>query len=123
MIPKPVSVHNGRQQQPRKQNASSPTPNNGARRRLRIWMVVMVLFLGWAAYTFIHQSIQLSAKKQQLVEQQQKQTEAQAVLTQSQTELKRLEDPEYIGQVARKQYGMYLPGEKPIWATEPQENK
>ncbi|WP_411348617.1 FtsB family cell division protein [Paenibacillus sp. WLX2291] len=123
MIPKPVSVHNGRQQQLRKQNASSPTPNNGARRRLRIWMVVMVLFLGWAAYTFIHQSIQLSAKKQQLVEQQQKQTEAQAVLTQSQTELKRLEDPEYIGQVARKQYGMYLPGEKPIWATEPQENK
>lgn len=121
MIPKTAPVHN-RRPQPRKQNI--PVSNkNGAHKRLRIWIAFMALFLGWAVYTFVNQSIHLSAKKEQLVVQQQKQQEAQAALAQSQAELKRLEDPEYIGQIARKQYGMYLPGEKPIWATDSAENQ
>ncbi|WP_322908066.1 septum formation initiator family protein [Paenibacillus campi] len=124
MIPKPISVHNSRPQPQRRQSSSpSPSPNPGARKRLRIWMAFMVIFLGWATYSFIQQSLQLSAKHQEFAVQQQQQAQTQAALDQSQLELKRLEDPEYIGQIARKQYGMYLPGEKPIWATEPSANK
>ncbi len=123
MIPKPVPVHNSRPQPQRRQSSPSPSSNPGARKRLRLWMVFMALFLAWAVYSFINQSLQLSAKQEQLAEQQQKQAETQAALNQSQLEVKRLEDPEYIGQIARKQYGMYLPGEKPIWATEPPANK
>ncbi|WP_017815525.1 MULTISPECIES: FtsB family cell division protein [Paenibacillus] len=118
MIPKPVPMRGGSQQH-KKQTA--PSSNHGARRRLRIWMVVMVLFLGWAIYTFVVQSIHLSEKKAELAQQEAKKVQAEAALGQSQNEVKRLEDPEYIGQVARKQYGMYLPGEKPIWATDPEE--
>lgn len=119
MNSKPTPIRSGSY----KTNNQSSQGNNGARRRLRIWMLFMVLFLGWAIYTFIMQSIHLAEKKEELAQHQVQKQKADAAFAQSQSEVKRLEDPEYIGQVARKQYGMYLPGETPIWATEATDSK
>ncbi|MWV47566.1 septum formation initiator family protein [Paenibacillus sp. HJL G12] len=86
----------------------------GARRRIWIWSAFMVIFLGWAGYTLISQQSQIADKSAELA----KKTSEQQMTKQSQdqltTEVKRLNDPEYIGQLARKNYGMYLPGETPI---------
>jgi cell division protein DivIC len=39
-------------------------------------------------------------------------------LDQLEYELNRLKDPEYIGQIAMKKYGLYKPGEIPVRVSE-----
>lgn len=97
------------------QASSSST---GARRRLRLWMGCMVLFFGWAGYTFIAQSGEIEAKSQELADRQASLTKSQQGLNQLQYELNRLQDPEYIGQIAMKKYGLYKPGEIPVRVSE-----
>ncbi|WHX49183.1 septum formation initiator family protein [Paenibacillus woosongensis] len=90
----------------------------GARRRLRIWMGFMIIFLGWAAYTFFSQSSEINAKSQQLEERQASMNAATQSLEQLKYEISRLQDPEYIGQIAMKKYGLYKPGEIPVRVSE-----
>lgn len=70
----------------------------------------MILFMGWAGYTFIDQNSQIADKSSELSKKLR--LEAQTTQTKAQLErdVKRLNDPEYIGQLARKKYGLYLPG-------------
>lgn len=78
----------------------------------------------WAGRSILSScSRYLADKKEELAQHQVQKQKADAAFAQSQSEVKRLEDPEYIGQVARKQYGMYLPGETPIWATDATDSK
>ncbi|GIO58259.1 MULTISPECIES: FtsB family cell division protein [Paenibacillus] len=88
----------------------------GARRRIFLWLTFMILFMGWAGYTFIDQNSQIADKSSELSKKLK--LEAQTTQTKAQLErdVKRLNDPEYIGQLARKKYGLYLPGETPIHA-------
>lgn len=86
----------------------------GARRRLRIWMTFMVLFLAWAGYTYYVQADEISGKAQQLNETKASLDETQQKLEQLKYEISRLQDPEYIGQIAMKKYGLYKPGELPV---------
>ncbi|GAA0138032.1 hypothetical protein YSY43_48730 [Paenibacillus sp. YSY-4.3] len=90
----------------------------GARRRLRIWVGFMIIFLGWAAFTFISQSGEINAKSQQLEERRTSMTAATQSLDQLKYEINRLQDPEYIGQIAMKKYGLYKPGEIPVRVSE-----
>lgn len=86
----------------------------GARRRLKLFMMVMVLFMSWAAYTLMGQYGQLSDRRAQLRESEMRLSEVQAKSEALKQEIARLNDPEYIGQIARKEQGMGLPGERPI---------
>ncbi|MEF2968730.1 septum formation initiator family protein [Paenibacillus sp. M1] len=90
----------------------------GARRRMRLWMSFMVLFLGWAGYTYIDQSGEIGNKQHELAERQAVKDENDQALNQLKYELNRLNDPEYIGQIAMKKYGLYKPGEIPVRVSE-----
>ncbi|MGG6312073.1 FtsB family cell division protein [Paenibacillus macerans] len=89
-----------------------------AKRRLRLWMGLMILFLGWAGYTFISQSGEIGAKSEQLAERQASKAASEQSLNQLKYEINRLNDPEYIGQIAMKKYGLYKPGEIPVRVSE-----
>ncbi|CAH0122002.1 MULTISPECIES: septum formation initiator family protein [unclassified Paenibacillus] len=91
----------------------------GARRRLRLWMMFMVVFFGWCVYTFFTQSVQLNSNREQLVGVAKSLNETTQARDELKQEIVRLNDPEYIGQVARKKQGLYLPGETPIKVNEP----
>ncbi|MCJ8015066.1 septum formation initiator family protein [Paenibacillus sp. KQZ6P-2] len=97
---------------------SKTVQNAGARRRLMIWLTFMVVFMGWAGYTLISQHSQIADKSTELDKKKSEQQMTNQTQDQLKTEVKRLNDPEYIGQLARKNYGMYLPGETPIHTEE-----
>ncbi|MCC3377466.1 cell division protein FtsL [Cohnella sp. REN36] len=100
-------------------NASTPTPASvGAKRRLKLLLFVVVLFLSWAAYTLIVQQYHTGERNSQLQAAKDKLTEVQQKNEQLQKEIERLNDDEYIGQIARQQ-GLGLPGEKPIQMEKP----
>lgn len=86
----------------------------GARRRLKLLLIVMVMFLSWAAYTLANQYSQLSDRRAELQEADKRLADARTKNESLQMEIDRLNDPEYIGQIARKEQGMGLPGELPI---------
>jgi cell division protein DivIC len=86
----------------------------GASRRLKLLLFVIILFLSWAGYTLIDQYGQINTRFGEMRETEKKFTDAQAKSNALKQEIERLNDPEYIGQIARKDQGMGLPGEKPI---------
>ncbi|MDR0270146.1 septum formation initiator family protein [Paenibacillus sp.] len=90
----------------------------GARRRILIWVSFMVIFMLWATYSFISQQSQIADKSAELAKKKVEQDNTEKSKQQLTYEVKRLKDPEYIGQLARKNYGMYLPGETPIHTEE-----
>jgi len=92
---------------------STPT-SVGARRRLKLLLLVIVLFMSWATYTMLHQYHQQSERSAKLQEAKSKLAEAEAKTAALKLEVERLNDPEYIGQIARKDQGMMLPGERAI---------
>lgn len=95
-------------------------PNKGVRRRLRVYLFVLVAFMGWAAFTLIGQNSKVDSTQSQL----DSLLEKQQVIAQQSNQLKlqmvRLNDPEYIGQIARRDLGMSMPGETSIHITKPQ---
>ncbi|WP_373231985.1 septum formation initiator family protein [Cohnella sp.] len=93
----------------------SATPAiTGARRRLKLLLVVIVLFMCWAVYILFTQHLQISDRSGQLQESKKKLTDAETKSQILQQEIARLNDPEYISQIARKEQGLGFPGEIPI---------
>ncbi|MBH5320712.1 septum formation initiator family protein [Paenibacillus sp. GSMTC-2017] len=96
--------------------AKKSTGRSPARRRYRIWMTFIVLFMGWAAYTLFGQMQQQKATNVKLttiesgLEASKLQTEA------LKREVERLNDPEYISQLATKEQGMVKQGEQQIFS-------
>ncbi|WP_164472861.1 FtsB family cell division protein [Cohnella candidum] len=91
------------------------TPSTiGARRRLKLLTFVMVLFLSWAAYILANQYGQMSGRQAELRETSKKLSEAEAKNEALKQETLRLKQDEYVGQIARRDLGMGLPGEQPI---------
>jgi cell division protein DivIC len=86
----------------------------GARRRLKLLLFVVTLFLSWAGYVWITQSGQINDRSAQLEEANRKLADAQAKNEELKLQIARLNDDEYIGQLARKEHGLGLPGEVPI---------
>lgn len=93
--------------------ASTPVIT-GARRRLRLLLIIMVLFMSWALYTLINQYSQISDRSSQLQEADRKLTEAQTKSKDLNQQVIRLKDSEYISEIARKEHGLGYPGEIPI---------
>ncbi len=90
------------------------TPVTGVRRRLKLLLFIMVLFMSWALYVLIVQYGQISDRSGQLQEADKKLSDTQATNADLEQQIARLNDPEYIGQIARKEHGLGLPGEVPI---------
>nr|WP_223069022.1 septum formation initiator family protein [Paenibacillus caui] len=88
--------------------------NAGTKRRLRLWLGFVILFAGWAGYMFYSQSVELTGRSKQLAQARANEQASIESLNQVKYEVNRLKDPEYIGQIARKKYGLYKPGETPI---------
>lgn len=86
----------------------------GARRRLKLFLFVIVMFMCWALYVLIVQHGQLDNRSGQLHEVNEKLTDAQAKNEALKQQIARLKDDEYIGQIARKEHGLGLPGEQQI---------
>src|SRR5262245_13483894 len=93
--------------------ASAASAAVGVRRRLKLLLLFMIFFMSWAAYKLFVQYGQVSDRQDQLRAADKKLTEAVAKSGKLQQEIDRLNDPEYIGQIARMQ-GMGYEGEKPI---------
>ncbi|OAB43448.1 FtsB family cell division protein [Paenibacillus antarcticus] len=100
--------------------ASQTTVNQGStkyaggRRRLSLWMCFMVLFMGWAGYTILSQNSQIAVTNAELIEKQAAKAATDKSVLELNYDVNRLQDPEYIGQLARKDYGLYRPEEIPI---------
>ncbi|MBB6637944.1 septum formation initiator family protein [Cohnella thailandensis] len=94
--------------------AAASNASVGARRRLKLLLAVVVLFMSWAIYTLFMQYNQAADRNVQLIEAKKQLSDAQAKNVALKQEVARLNDPEYIGQIARKEQGMGLPGEKSI---------
>lgn len=96
----------------------TPKPK-GARRRLRLYMIVLSCFAFWAALTMWEQSGTLRAKSAELSELQTKLDEARMENETYRLEVTRLQDDEYIEQRVRKDFGMGRPGDT-IFNTPPE---
>jgi cell division protein DivIC len=83
----------------------------GTRRRLRLLMVVVLCFMGWAAFTLWDQLDQVNAKTSELKMLESKLVETQAENEAYHKEIERLNDPEYIEQRIRKDLNMTKDGE------------
>jgi cell division protein DivIC len=77
-------------------------------------MMFMAIFIIWAGHTFFSQSSEIEQKSQLLSDRQAVMATGEQSLNQLNHELNRLKDPEYIGQIAMKKYGLYKPGEIPV---------
>lgn len=96
-------------------SALAATPSmTGARRRLKLLLIVIVLFMSWAGYILMTQHGQMNERSGQLQESSKKLSDAETQSQILQQEVTRLNDPEYISQIARKEQGLGFPGEIPI---------
>ncbi|KGE19935.1 FtsB family cell division protein [Paenibacillus wynnii] len=86
----------------------------GTKRRKFIWILFVAVFLGWAGFTFFAQSALIADKKDELAKKQATNENVSKSLLQLKYEVSRLNDTEYIGQLARKWYNIYPKGETPI---------
>jgi cell division protein DivIC len=103
------------------QQPQSTPPNYGRKRRMRLLQIIVVLFLSWAGYTYYSQSQQLAEKQRELADLQSQMTKAQEEKKGLELKVKRLNDKEYISELAREKFFLSKEGE--IIFITPDENK
>jgi cell division protein DivIC len=84
----------------------------GARRRRRLFLAIVCVFSVWACLTLWEQTSAMMDKKAEMGQLQLKLEEVRMQNEAYQTEVTRLQDPEYIEQKVRKDFGMVRPGDK-----------
>ncbi|MFD0591115.1 septum formation initiator family protein [Paenibacillus sp. GCM10027627] len=89
---------------------------SASKRRYKLWMMFIVLFLGWAGYTLFGQMQQQKATYLKLTTIESNIKEAKAGTEALKREVERLNDPEYISQLATKEQGMVKEGEQQIFS-------
>lgn len=83
----------------------------GAKRRLTIWLAVCVLFFTWAAVQSFHQQGKIADKQAELERVEQQLKDAQRKERELETRIELLHDPDYVSELARKEYYMTKEGE------------
>ncbi|MGG1638114.1 hypothetical protein BK120_30650 [Paenibacillus sp. FSL A5-0031] len=97
--------------------AENKTPGNaGTKRRFKLWMMFIVLFMGWAGYTIFGQMQQKNATGLKLTTIQDKLDVTTKETEELKRQIERLNDPEYIEQLATKEQGMVKKGEQQIFS-------
>lgn len=93
------------------------TPGSaGTKRRFKLWMMFIVLFMGWAGYTIFGQMQQKNATGVKLTTIQGQLDESTKETEALKRQIERLNDPEYIEQLATKEIGMVKKGEQQIFS-------
>ncbi|AKG36935.1 FtsB family cell division protein [Paenibacillus durus] len=106
---------------PEEKQAGGGSAAAGAKRRKLIWVALMAVFFGWAGYIFFAQSALISDKSKELARKQESSKQVNNSLNQLKYEVSRLNDNEYIGQLARKWFNIYPKGEVPIRTEQPKQ--
>jgi len=92
--------------------AKKTTKPKGARRRKRLFLAVVCLFSMWAGLTLWEQTGDILQKRSELTQLQLRLNEVRAENEAYKSEVTRLQDPEYIEQKVRKDFGMVRPGDR-----------
>ncbi|MCX7773753.1 MAG: septum formation initiator family protein [Clostridia bacterium] len=88
-----------------------PATPKGARRRLRLLMFVMLLFLAWAVVTLVGQTGKVNSGQKDLEQLKRELAQVKEKNAQLNLEMVRYNDDEFIGQKARKELNMTKDGE------------
>lgn len=89
---------------------------SASKRRYKLWMMFIVLFMGWAGYTLFGQMQQQKATYSKLTTVESRIEATRAETERLKHEVERLNDPEYISQIATKEQGMVKEGEQQIFS-------
>ncbi|AIG24501.1 septum formation initiator family protein [Brevibacillus sp. 7WMA2] len=89
----------------------SQSNNLGRKRRLRFIMFFVFCFLIWTCYTAYLQSSVIAETEEQVEALQKEAGEVKEQQEELTNKMKRLDDPEYIAELARKNNFMSKPGE------------
>ncbi|GAA4722261.1 FtsB family cell division protein [Brevibacillus fulvus] len=93
-------------------NGTSPQMNKtGQKRRIRLLLFFVLCFSIWTGYTVYLQSGILQQKEAELQSLQTEVAKVQAQQDELMYKASRLNDKEYIAELARKRYNMAKPGE------------
>ncbi|MEK3884246.1 septum formation initiator family protein [Paenibacillus sp. PL2-23] len=96
--------------------ATAKQSASGSKRRYRLWMMFIILFMGWAGYTLFGQMQQQKATYQKLTAIEEGIEETRARTEELNKKVEQLNDPEYISQLATKELGMVKEGEQQIFS-------
>jgi len=91
--------------------SSSPTNRRGQKRRIRLFMFVVLCIAVWTGYTAYLQSGVLAEKERELEALRQEAAAVQQQQAELNYKVSRLNDKEYIAELARKDYFLSKPGE------------
>lgn len=97
--------------QQRSHSGGKTTRDPAARRRLVIWMVVCTIFLIWASVQLFHQMGKISDKRVELEQVERQLMETEQLQHELKTHIEQLHDPDYVAELARKEYYMTKEGE------------
>ncbi len=106
-----VSIHTSHT--PKQQNSQKVVLSPAVRRRRFIWLVVMLSFFAWTAAELVTQSGQLAKKNKELLEVESRIQALQEEQKSLKTEIKKLQNEEYVLELAREKYHYYFPSEVP----------
>ena len=85
--------------------------DRSGRRRLAIWFNVCTIFASWAAIQLLQQTEKIAEKQSELEQAQMKLHQTTEMKQELQAKIERLHDPEYVDELARKEYYMTREGE------------
>lgn len=88
----------------------------GTRRRFKLLMTIMIVFLGFAGYKIIGQMYQYEETNKRLADIKLQLEQVTNESNELQAHINRLNDPEYIAQLATKELGMVKIGEQQIFS-------
>lgn len=91
--------------------SNQTTAYAGTKRRLKIWFFFIALFMAWALYTLFSQMDNQGRAELKLSVAQNKITAVTQQMDDLKLQVARLNDKEYIGQLATKEQGMLKKGE------------
>jgi cell division protein DivIC len=88
-----------------------PASGKGKKRRIRLFMLLLLGFLVWSGYTYYDQQLLAEEKEEQLAETEQKLAEIRELNANYKREIERLQDPAYIEQRIYKDLQMKKDGD------------
>ncbi|TVY06791.1 FtsB family cell division protein [Paenibacillus cremeus] len=100
-------------------NQAQPKTRGSFRRR-RVVLLLLAGFMSWAGVTLWNQEAKLNERSEKVSALGQKYAEAQQVSADTQREITRLNDPEYVEQRIRKDLHYVKQGETLFYAPKPQ---
>ncbi|NOV02394.1 FtsB family cell division protein [Paenibacillus planticolens] len=100
--------------------AQATAPNNkrsssvGSKRRLRFLLIFVLCFMSWAAVNIWGQFAKLHEKRNAVANMEQQLIDAKKVKEQTQKEIARLHNDEYLDQIIRRDFHYSKTGETPL---------